>query len=233
MLTHPLVDAVLIHLPSPRPQLSTFTGVNLKPVLLATNAPETRGSVFSVYAIFDDLGSGFGPVIVASMERMLGSRRVAFNTGVICGWVGCAGIITGLARTQLGDEARMNMVRLQLCQSWHYLMRFIYICMYVCTYIFVLNNLAGDLLNTTTIFVILCVFTGICCTYMHVYIYMCIYLYVCVMQGLERYARRQARGGGHTGSGGGGGGGDGKGMEDDAMIAAGIESRETLDRRLL
>lgn len=40
-------------------------------VLLNVNVPETRGTVLAVYALFDDLGKGFGPFLVAVRPPLL------------------------------------------------------------------------------------------------------------------------------------------------------------------
>eukprot|EP00913_Durusdinium_trenchii_P022069 g20739.t1 len=56
------------------------TGGNAKAILLNTVPVKSRGSLFGVYTIMDDLGKGLGPALVASWVRALG-RRVSFMIG--------------------------------------------------------------------------------------------------------------------------------------------------------
>lgn len=50
------------------------TGGNAKAVLLNTVPPKSRGSLFGIYTIMDDLGRGLGPALIASWVRWLGRR---------------------------------------------------------------------------------------------------------------------------------------------------------------
>jgi len=47
-------------------------GGNAKAILLNTIPQKSRGSIFGVYTIMDDLGKGLGPALVASWVRSLG-----------------------------------------------------------------------------------------------------------------------------------------------------------------
>jgi MFS family permease len=67
---------------------SGVTGPIIKATLQNVTMPNTRGQAFALYNTFDDLGRGFGPVLVAMMISRFGSRLPAFNVGVL-GWVVC------------------------------------------------------------------------------------------------------------------------------------------------
>ena len=66
----------------------TVTAPNMKAVLMNVNGHKTRGKVFALYNLADDLGRGFGPVIISFLILAFG-RTVAFNiaNGI---WVFCA-----------------------------------------------------------------------------------------------------------------------------------------------
>ncbi|MBW2091090.1 MAG: MFS transporter [Deltaproteobacteria bacterium] len=68
----------------------TITSPNVKAMLLNTNSPETRGSIFSLFNLADDLGKGFGPVIISFLIALFG-RLWAFNIAnffwLFCGLV--------------------------------------------------------------------------------------------------------------------------------------------------
>ena len=68
----------------------TITSPNVKAMLLNTNAPETRGSIFSLFNLADDLGKGFGPVIISFLIVLFG-RLWAFNIANIF-WLFSPGI---------------------------------------------------------------------------------------------------------------------------------------------
>jgi predicted MFS family arabinose efflux permease len=58
--------------------LMSITGVNIKVVLQNVTSPETRGSAFALHSIFDDLGKGGGPALVAAWIVAMG-RKAALN----------------------------------------------------------------------------------------------------------------------------------------------------------
>jgi hypothetical protein len=69
---------------------SVITGPNVKTVLVNVNAPETRGSIFAVYNLIDDLGKGLGPYFGALMMVSLGGLKafnICFSFWFICGIV--------------------------------------------------------------------------------------------------------------------------------------------------
>ncbi|KAK3236825.1 hypothetical protein CYMTET_53059 [Cymbomonas tetramitiformis] len=85
---------------------SCVTGSNVRALLLNVNAPETRGTVFALFNLMDDLGKGVGPVAVAVFIQSFG-RYAAFNIAV-CGWVVCAGVLALLAFTLERDEKKLQ-----------------------------------------------------------------------------------------------------------------------------
>ena len=62
--------------------LAPVAGGNAKAILLNTVEPRSRGTVFGVYNIMDDLGKGLGPALVSSWVRPLG-RRSSFMLGIL------------------------------------------------------------------------------------------------------------------------------------------------------
>jgi len=64
------------------------TGPIVKATLQNVNLPNARGQAFALLNIFDDFGSGLGPVFVGMLISTVGGRRVAFNIGVL-GWILC------------------------------------------------------------------------------------------------------------------------------------------------
>jgi MFS family permease len=73
----------------------TITGPNVKAMLLNTNSPETRGSIFSLFNLADDLGKGFGPVIISFLIVLFG-RLWAFNIANLF-WLFCGIVLLSLA----------------------------------------------------------------------------------------------------------------------------------------
>ncbi len=84
----------------------SITGPNVKAMLLNVNAPETRGSIFSLFNLTDDLGKGFGPVIISLLIISLG-RTWAFNVANLF-WVFCGIVLLWLIRIFPADEKRLN-----------------------------------------------------------------------------------------------------------------------------
>lgn len=62
-------------------------GGNAKAILLNTVPQKSRGSLFGIYTIMDDLGKGLGSALVASWVRALG-RTDAFKLGILF-WLPC------------------------------------------------------------------------------------------------------------------------------------------------
>lgn len=86
----------------------TITGPNVKAILLNVNTPETRGSIFSLFNLTDDLGKGFGPVIISLLIVGFG-RLLAFNIANLF-WVICGIVLLFMMKTFPEDEARLNAV---------------------------------------------------------------------------------------------------------------------------
>ena len=87
--------------------LSTIAGPNIRAVMLNVNTPETRGTVFSIFALTDDLGKGLGPMIGAALVGYFGSRKVAFNATMFA-WVACGTLMMMQFFTIEADERRMQ-----------------------------------------------------------------------------------------------------------------------------
>ncbi|MBP7585564.1 MAG: MFS transporter [Spirochaetes bacterium] len=84
----------------------TITGPNMKAILLNVNTPETRGSIFSLFNLTDDLGKGFGPVIISLLIVGFG-RLLAFNIANLF-WLVCGVLLLVMMATFPKDEARLH-----------------------------------------------------------------------------------------------------------------------------
>ena len=88
--------------------ISTVAGSNIRAIMLNVNAPETRGTVFSVFALTDDLGKGLGPAMGAMFVSYFGSRQRAFNVTIFF-WLLCGGLMASQFFTLERDERRLQM----------------------------------------------------------------------------------------------------------------------------
>nr|HPK45394.1 MFS transporter [Spirochaetota bacterium] len=86
----------------------TITGPNVRAILLNVNTPETRGSIFSLFNLTDDLGKGFGPVIISALIVLFG-RLMAFNIANLF-WLLCGLLLLVMIKTFPEDEARLNAI---------------------------------------------------------------------------------------------------------------------------
>ncbi len=84
----------------------TMSGPNIRAILLNVNSPETRGSIFSLFNLTDDLGKGFGPVIISLLIVAFG-RLWAFNVANLF-WVLCGALVLIMVWTFPKDEAALN-----------------------------------------------------------------------------------------------------------------------------
>ena len=84
----------------------TITGPNVTAILLNVNAPETRGSIYSLFNLTGDLGKGFGPVIISLLIVGFG-RQTAFNIANLF-WLICGVLLLMMYITFPKDEARLN-----------------------------------------------------------------------------------------------------------------------------
>ncbi|CAK8990611.1 unnamed protein product [Durusdinium trenchii] len=82
--------------------LAPVAGGNAKAILLNTVQTKSRGTVFGVYNIMDDLGKGLGPALVSSWVRPLG-RRSSFMLGILF-WLPCGLFCWMMTRTVLRDD---------------------------------------------------------------------------------------------------------------------------------
>lgn len=81
---------------------AAMTSSNIRAVLLNVNAPETRGSIFALYNLFDDLGRGLGPFFIGLLIASLG-RVYAFHVANLL-WVACALTLLAMSRSFPRDE---------------------------------------------------------------------------------------------------------------------------------
>ena len=82
--------------------MAPVAGGNAKAVLLNVVQSRSRGTVFGVYNIMDDLGKGLGPALVSSWVRPLG-RRSSFMLGILF-WLPCGLFCWMMTRTVLRDD---------------------------------------------------------------------------------------------------------------------------------
>ncbi|CAH0366401.1 unnamed protein product [Pelagomonas calceolata] len=87
--------------------LATQTGPIVRACLTNTTAPRARASAFAVFALFDDLGKGFGPVVIARLVRAYGRRR-AFVIATIFGWGVGSLVNAAITLTLEADERRLR-----------------------------------------------------------------------------------------------------------------------------
>jgi hypothetical protein len=83
-----------------------ITGANIRAVFANVNLPETRGTVFGIFCVMDDVGKGFGPFFAAVLIQGLG-RTVAFNI-CTCFWLFCGVVLLCIAFTLDKDEQKMQ-----------------------------------------------------------------------------------------------------------------------------
>jgi predicted MFS family arabinose efflux permease len=81
---------------------AAMTSSNLRAVLLNVNTPETRGSIFALYNLFDDLGRGLGPYFIGLLIASLG-RVQAFHVANLL-WVVCGALLLIMSRSFPRDE---------------------------------------------------------------------------------------------------------------------------------
>jgi MFS family permease len=86
--------------------INTQTVSNVRAILINTNLPENRGSVFAVFNLFDDLGKGLGPFFVGILVSLM-PQAVAYNVAVSF-WILCGIIWLFLMRTVVADEDRVT-----------------------------------------------------------------------------------------------------------------------------
>ena len=87
--------------------LATQTGPIVRACLTNTTAPRARASAFAVFALFDDLGKGFGPVLIARMVKAYGRKR-AFTYAAVFGWGVGSLVNASITLTLEADERRLR-----------------------------------------------------------------------------------------------------------------------------
>jgi MFS family permease len=75
-------------------------------MFMNVNAPETRGSIFSLFNLFQALGNGFGPAVISIFIIGLG-RDLALNVANLS-WVICGVIVLLGITTFAKDEEALN-----------------------------------------------------------------------------------------------------------------------------
>ena len=78
--------------------LIAMTPPNIKVILMNVNNSYTRGTVFSLYNLADDLGRGFGPFIIGNILIYFFGRNIAFNIANVF-WLICGLFILMMMRT--------------------------------------------------------------------------------------------------------------------------------------
>lgn len=83
-----------------------MVSANIRAILINTNLPENRGSVFAVFNLADDLGKGLGPFFVGVLVLMM-PQTLAYNVAVLF-WLPCAFFWLLMAKSMIEDENRVN-----------------------------------------------------------------------------------------------------------------------------
>lgn len=86
--------------------IAASTGPNIRTVLLNVNTPDTRGTIFALFSVTDDLGKGLGPLF-ASVFILYWGRLRAFNVA-ICAWLVCGFILLCITWSVEQDEVSMH-----------------------------------------------------------------------------------------------------------------------------
>jgi predicted MFS family arabinose efflux permease len=87
-------------------------GPNVRTMLIAVNAPQHRGAVFSLFNLFDDLGKGLGAWVVGGLAASMG-REPAFHLSNLM-WLFSGTVVLLTIRSFPRDE---RTVQLQLAAS--------------------------------------------------------------------------------------------------------------------
>lgn len=83
---------------------NAVTGPNIRAILMNVNDAEVRGTVFSAFTLFDDLGKGLGPSIIVVMTALFG-RRGAYTLAFAMWWLSGA-MLLSLRSSLPSDAAR-------------------------------------------------------------------------------------------------------------------------------
>lgn len=89
--------------------IAAVAAPNLKGLLMNVNTPDTRGTVFALVTLTDDVGKGLGPEIVAIGILILG-RRLALSCAMAC-WLLCSALLYCTKWTIAKDVQRIEMMQ--------------------------------------------------------------------------------------------------------------------------
>ena len=81
--------------------IASCVGVNIRALLLNVLHPMNRGTAFSLFMLTDDLGKGFGPLVVAGFVAAFG-RETAFFISVLF-WIPCGCLLAASCYTLKRD----------------------------------------------------------------------------------------------------------------------------------
>jgi len=85
---------------------AAVTNPNLKGLLMNVNSSATRGTVFALVTLTDDVGKGLGPEVVAIIVSAMG-RRWALSAAISC-WLVCAVLLYFSRWTLVKDVLRVE-----------------------------------------------------------------------------------------------------------------------------
>merc|ERR1712039_63157 len=83
---------------------AAVAGPNIRAILMNVNESETRGTVFSAFTLFDDLGKGLGPSIIVAATAIFG-RRASYTFAFMLWWLSGT-FLYSLRKTLPRDAAR-------------------------------------------------------------------------------------------------------------------------------
>mmetsp|Transcript_101705 Transcript_101705/g.283170 ORF Transcript_101705/g.283170 Transcript_101705/m.283170 type:complete len:528 (-) Transcript_101705:167-1750(-) len=83
---------------------AAVAGPNIRAILMNVNDSEVRGTVFSAFTLFDDLGKGLGPSIIVAATSVLG-RRLSYTLAFSLWWLSGA-ILLSMRDSLPRDAAR-------------------------------------------------------------------------------------------------------------------------------
>mmetsp|Transcript_41227 Transcript_41227/g.89875 ORF Transcript_41227/g.89875 Transcript_41227/m.89875 type:complete len:524 (+) Transcript_41227:228-1799(+) len=87
--------------------VSSMASPGMGAMLLNVNLPETRGTVFAIYSVLDDLSKGFGTLFVSMIVPYVGGRAFAYQLALMI-WVVCGLALLPSCFTLSDDEAAMK-----------------------------------------------------------------------------------------------------------------------------
>jgi len=85
--------------------LASTTGPNARATLSNVTESRQRGVAFASFILFDDVGKGAGPMLVAALVRTYG-RRTAFSLAML-NWIPCAALCGMTAFTVSRDQRKV------------------------------------------------------------------------------------------------------------------------------